>query len=167
VPPGWRSPQPALAAVGAANVILARRVGRVMPVPRRLAAVLVSRAVVQGGARLAEAVTRSWWPVLVPLAAMSRTCRRTIAAAALARAATALVDASAGADGGDHARGERGERRPGRVVELAAIASLRLIDDGAYSVGVWVGCLRHRTVLPLLPRRTTSPRGVGQLPFGR
>ncbi len=121
----------------------------------------------RGGGRLAEGGRRGpGGRCSVPLAAMSRTCRRTVAAAAVARAATAIIGARTGADAGDQVRGERGEHL-GQLVELVAIASLRLIDDGAYSVGVWLGCLRHRTVLlPLLPRRTTSPGRVGQLPFG-
>jgi hypothetical protein len=107
---------------------------------------------------------RSWWPLLLPLAAKSGTCRRVVAVAALARAAGTLPGPAGGA--GDHVRGEPGDPRDDWAVELAGIAALRLLDDCAYTVGVWLGCLRHRTVRPLLPRRTTSPRKVGPLPFG-
>jgi len=30
-------------------------------------------------------------------------------------------------------------------------AALKIVDDAAYAVGVWVGCARQRTVVPLLP----------------
>jgi hypothetical protein len=100
----------------------------------------------------------------LPLAARSATCRRAVAVAALARAAGAL----SGPTGGDrdHVRGANQEPRADWVVQLASTAALRLLDDCAYTVGVWLGCLRHRTIQPLLPRRTTSPRRFGPLPFG-
>jgi hypothetical protein len=33
----------------------------------------------------------------------------------------------------------------------AGYVAARLLDDLAYSVGVWQGCLAHRTVRPLVP----------------
>jgi len=41
--------------------------------------------------------------------------------------------------------------------------AVRLCDDVAYSVGVWRGCVRHRTVRPLLPRLwwRSKPGDVG------
>ena len=33
----------------------------------------------------------------------------------------------------------------------AGYAAARLLDDLAYSVGVWQGCLAHRTARPLAP----------------
>jgi hypothetical protein len=36
-------------------------------------------------------------------------------------------------------------------VPLPAYLGLRFLDDAAYCAGVWRGCLRERTLLPLLP----------------
>ncbi len=41
--------------------------------------------------------------------------------------------------------GRRPPLDPGRYV------AARLLDDAAYSVGVWHGCARRRTIAPLLP----------------
>jgi hypothetical protein len=42
------------------------------------------------------------------------------------------------------------QRRP--PMPAASYAADRLLDDLAYSVGVWQGCLTHRTARPLAPR---------------
>ena len=42
--------------------------------------------------------------------------------------------------------------------DSARYVSARLLDDVAYSIGVWQGCLRHRTARPLLPRLTWRGR---------
>ena len=36
-------------------------------------------------------------------------------------------------------------------VSLPAYLALRFLDDAAYCAGVWRGCLRERTLRPLLP----------------
>ena len=36
-------------------------------------------------------------------------------------------------------------------LDPARYAAARLLDDAAYSLGVWQGCLRRRTIRPLLP----------------
>jgi len=51
-------------------------------------------------------------------------------------------------------------RRARRVLAAAVVASghpLRVIDDVAYSIGVWRGVLRERTVAPLVPELTSWP----------
>ena len=40
---------------------------------------------------------------------------------------------------------------------LAACSPLRVMDDVAYSVGVWRGTLRERTIAPLIPELTSWP----------
>jgi hypothetical protein len=47
----------------------------------------------------------------------------------------------------------RGER----AVDPAAYVALRLLDDVAYGAGVWAGCARARTVVPLVPDLTSWP----------
>ena len=39
----------------------------------------------------------------------------------------------------------------GPPLDPARYVAARLLDDAAYSVGVWQGCLTRRTVRPLLP----------------
>jgi mycofactocin glycosyltransferase len=41
------------------------------------------------------------------------------------------------------------DRRP--PLDPARYVAARLLDDLGYSLGVWQGCARHRTVRPLLP----------------
>ena len=41
------------------------------------------------------------------------------------------------------------DRRP--PLDPARYVAARLLDDAAYSLGVWQGCLARRTVRPLLP----------------
>ncbi|WP_433192733.1 mycofactocin biosynthesis glycosyltransferase MftF [Nocardia sp. CA-107356] len=74
----------------------------------------------------ADALRRVWWPP----ALLSRRGRTVLAAALLSAAAA------------DLARGRN--PCPGIAADLA------------YGVGVWAGCLRHRTAEPLLPQRNRS-----------
>lgn len=80
--------------------------------------------------QLAEALRRTWWP----LALCSRRGRRLLCAAHLAAATESLFENSD--------------------------MTLRFADDLAYGLGVWVGCLRHRILTPLVPRihRTAKDR---------
>jgi len=94
------------------------------------AAVAVSaRALLRTGPHLAEAVRRAWWPILAIVTGRRR--RYVLGAAVLPIIAETLLR-------------RRGPRW----------AALRLADDLAYGLGVWSGCLRHRTAAPLLPRLT-------------
>ena len=81
---------------------------------------------------LSSAVTRTWWPVAIGAALVSRRARRAVVAAALA---PALVDWWQG----------------DRDLDPVRYAALRLADDLAYGAGVWAGCWRHRTIEPLRP----------------
>lgn len=105
------------------------------------------------GRILASAVTRSWWPVTLLLALVSRRARRVAVLCALG---PALLDWNADRPGID----------PGRAVVL------RLFDDLAYGAGVWVGCWRHRSARALRPDlRNWPPRrpttSTSQPPTGR
>ena len=81
---------------------------------------------------LGSAVSRTWWPVAVPAALAVRRLRLPVAALVLA---PPLLDWA--------------ERKP--PLDPARYVAARLLDDVAYSVGVWHGCLARRTVRPLLP----------------
>lgn len=100
-------------------------------VPARAAAALAVRAHLGAGAVLGAAVRRAWWP----MALWHRTGRRVLVASLLPCVVETLL-----------------RRRGPRWIML------RLLDDLAYSAGVWAGCLRHRTWRPLLPSITGMPR---------
>lgn len=86
----------------------------------------------QVGRNLASAATRVWWPIAVVLAVFSRRARLTLCAAA-------LVPALA----------EWWEKRP--RLDPVRFTLLRILDDGAYGIGVWTSVFRHRDPAPLIP----------------
>jgi mycofactocin system glycosyltransferase len=91
------------------------------------------------GRLLADAVTRVWWPLLLPLALLSTRVRRVLLAAAVV---PALLEWS--------------RTRP-RLDPFRYIA-VRALDGAAYGAGVWWGSIEARTVDPLLPDFTSWPR---------
>ena len=97
-----------------------------------LAARLAGGGTVAAARPLGSALSRTWWPLAIPAAVAVRRLRLPVAALILA---PPLLDWA--------------DRRPplGPVRYVAA----RLLDDAAYSLGVWQGCLRHGTIRPLLP----------------
>jgi mycofactocin system glycosyltransferase len=116
------------AAVGAALPL--RRLRR-SGIPTTAALAVTGRAQLGAGHALAEALRRTWWP----LALLTRTGRRAL----LLSLGACLVEALDGRHG---------------IGWLA----LRIADDAAYSLGVWTGCLRHRTLIPLSPQFTGRRR---------
>ena len=82
--------------------------------------------------RRSASLTRAWSPALV----LGLAFRRTRAVSALALLVPALSDWAADRQGLD----------PVRAV------AVHVADDVAYGTGVWVGCARERTVVPLIPR---------------
>ena len=91
------------------------------------------------GRLLANAITRVWWPLLLPLALVSKRVRRIWLAAAVV---PALVDWV--------------RTRP--AIDPVRYVVLRLLDDAAYGVGVWRGAIESRTAEPLVPDLTSWPR---------
>ena len=92
---------------------------------------------------LGSALSRTWWPVAIPAV---------LAVPKLRAPAAALILLPPLLDWAD--------RRP--PLDPARYVAARLLDDAAYSLGVWQGCLARRTVRPLLPliggkRRAASP----------
>ena len=81
---------------------------------------------------LGSALSRTWWPVAVPAAIAIRKLRLPVAALILV---PPLLDWA-------------GRKPP---LDPARYVAARLLDDAAYSIGVWQGCLTRRTVCPLLP----------------
>ncbi|MFZ2048361.1 MAG: hypothetical protein WAV12_30545, partial [Trebonia sp.] len=84
------------------------------------------------GRPLGGALSRTWWPVAIPAAVAVPKLRLPVAALILA---PPLLDWA--------------DRRP--PLDPARYVTARLLDDAAYSLGVWQGCLSRRTIRPLLP----------------
>ncbi len=99
----------------------------------RLAARLAGGGTVAAARPLGSALSRTWWPVAIPAAPLAvRSLRAPVAALILL---PPLLDWA--------------DRRP--PLDPARYVAARLLDDAAYSLGVWQGCLARRTVRPLLP----------------
>jgi mycofactocin glycosyltransferase len=98
----------------------------------RLAVRLVVGGTVEAGRPLGSALSRTWWPVAVPAAIAVPKLRLPVAALVIAPPLLDWID-----------------RRP--PLDPARYVAARLLDDAAYSVGVWKGCLDRRTFRPLLP----------------
>jgi mycofactocin system glycosyltransferase len=135
-------PVTAAALTGAATALLARRLSKVTGEHRGTAWLLAMRLAGGGtlaaGRPLGSALSRTWWPVAVPAAIALPRLRRPLAALILA---PPLLDWA--------------DRRP--PLDPARYVAARLLDDAAYSLGVWQGCLRRRTIRPLLPVIGPSP----------
>ncbi len=139
-------PAAGAAFVGASIALLARRLAQVTgeewPRPSartswRLAAQLAGGGTLTAGRPLGSAISRTWWPVAVPAAVAARRLRLPLAALVLAPPLLDWLD-------------RRPPLDPGRYV------TARLLDDIAYSIGVWQGCAEQRTARPLLPLVATG-----------
>ena len=91
------------------------------------------------GRIIAGAITRAWWPLVLPLALVSKRARRILAAAALL---PPLIDWV--------------RQRP--PLDPLRYVALRILDDAAYGVGLWQGAIGRRTAEPLLPDLTSWPQ---------
>ena len=115
------------------------------PAPARvahLAGAEVARGLGATGLALAHAVRRAWAPPLLVLAWR----RPRIAALIAAAFAVPVVQDALGAPDPD---------------ALAADASLRLLAELVALAGTWEGCVRGRTIRPLLPARHVPARIPG------
>ena len=106
---------------------------------RPTAIMLAARGHLGAGRQIASAILRTWWPLALPLAFGSRRARRALLAAAIV---PQLL--------------EWRERRP--PIDPIRFTLLRVAEDAAYCVGVWQGCVEHRTIAPLVPDLTSWPR---------
>jgi mycofactocin system glycosyltransferase len=156
-------PGVAVTLTGTATALLARRLSRVTgerwPLPAAPAAIpspadnskkrartgaawglavrLAGGGTLAAGRPLGSALSRAWWPVAIPAAVVIPRLRLPVAALILA---PPLLDWA--------------DRRP--PLDPARYVAARLLDDAAYSIGVWQGCLDRRTIRPLLP--VSGPR---------
>jgi mycofactocin system glycosyltransferase len=127
-----RRPFAALAALVTPVAILARRLRGLVRNPVAVAARIVAGGTVRGALPALRGVVRAWSPLLV----LGLTSRRSRRAAASAFLLAALDDWA---------------HNPGDL-DLVSYAALHVADDVAYGLGVWAGCARERTMLPLIPR---------------
>jgi hypothetical protein len=139
-----RRPALAAALTAGATALLARRLSRVTgerwPAPSlpaegaawRLAVRLAGGGTIAAARPLGSALSRTWWPLAIPAALAVPKLRGPLAALIVL---PPLLDWA--------------DRRP--PLDPARYVAARLLDDAAYSVGVWQGCLTRRTVRPLLP----------------
>jgi mycofactocin system glycosyltransferase len=139
-------PVTAAALTGTATALLARRLSRVTgepffprpPGPRagstawKLAIRLAGGGTLAAGRPLGSALSRTWWPLAIPAAVVVPRLRVPVAALTLV---PPLLDWA--------------DRRP--PLDPARYVAARLLDDAAYSIGVWQGCFRRRTARPLIP----------------
>jgi mycofactocin system glycosyltransferase len=146
------------AVTAASTVLLARRLARLTGQDRpwiadrvawRLAAQLAGGGTLASARPLGSAISRTWWPALLPAAIAQPRLRLPLAALILA---PPLLDWQ--------------DRRP--PLDPVRYLAARLLDDLGYSLGVWHGCARHRTARPLLPvlksRHADRPRSAPSEP---
>ena len=81
------------------------------------------------------ALCRTWWPVAVLIALLVPQKRRSIVTALAIGFTRRLTDG------------------PPQPDEALVDVSVGVLDDVAYGLGVWLGALRHRTIIPLLPAK--------------
>jgi mycofactocin glycosyltransferase len=105
----------------------------------RLAVRLAGGGTLAAGRPIGSALSRTWWPIAIPAAVVFPRLRLPVAALILA---PPLLDWA--------------DRRP--PLDPARYVAARLLDDAAYSLGVWQGCLKRRTIRPLLPSLGKSPQ---------
>jgi mycofactocin glycosyltransferase len=127
-----RRPVLALAVLSASVAILAHRLSGLVRDPVKVAAHIAGGGTTRAALPTLASLTRAWSPALV----IGLAFRRTRTAAALALIVPAL--------------GEWAAARQ-QVDPLRAVA-VHVADDVAYGTGVWLGCARAQTVVPLIPR---------------
>jgi mycofactocin system glycosyltransferase len=98
----------------------------------RLAVRLAGGGTLAAARPLGSALSRTWWPVAIPAALAVPKLRAPLVALVLL---PPLLDWA--------------DRKP--PLDPARYVAARLLDDAAYSLGVWQGCLARRTARPLLP----------------
>lgn len=127
-----RKPLLAAGTLAVSIVVLARRLGGLVDQPVKVAGQIAGGGTAKSALPALSGLARAWSPALVAALCWRRTRR----AAALALLAPAVGDWLV----------ERGALDPTRYV------ALHVADDVAYGSGVWLGCLKARTVAPLVPR---------------
>jgi mycofactocin system glycosyltransferase len=127
-----RRPVLAQAALVASIAILAHRLRGLVRDPVRVATHIAGGGTTRAALPALGSLSRAWSPALV----LGLAFRRTRRASALALLLPALGDISADSE----------------ALDAARAVALHVADDVAYGTGVWLGCARERTLVPLIPR---------------
>ncbi len=127
-----RRPLPAAGVLAASIFVLARRLEGLVDEPLKVATRIAGGGTARSALPALGGLTRAWSPALI----LALGWRRSRRIAALALLVPAAADWAA-------------ERR---ALDPVRFAALHVADDLAYGSGVWLGCLRARTLAPLLPR---------------
>jgi mycofactocin system glycosyltransferase len=127
-----RRPLPAAGVLAASIFVLARRLEGLVDQPVKVAGRIAGGGTARSALPALSGLVRAWSPALV----LGLCWRKTRPAAALALLAPATGDWLAAP----------------RALDPVRFAGLHVADDVAYGSGVWLGCLRERTLAPLLPR---------------
>jgi len=140
-----RRPVLAQAALAASVAILANRLAGLVRDPVAVAGRIAGGGTARSALPALGNLVRVWSPVLL----LGLASRRTRRAAALALLVPVVRDWA----------NDAGTLDPVRY------AGLHVADDAAYGAGVWAGCARARTVVPLVPRISWRSRvwSSGQL----
>lgn len=127
-----RRPVLAAAVLATSTGILARRLDTLVDDPVRVATTIAGGGTARSALPALAGLTRAWSPALV----VALCFRRTRGAAALALVVPALADWAS---------------NPGDL-DPVRYTAFHVADDAAYGAGLWRGCLRARTLRPLVPR---------------
>lgn len=103
-------------------------------------ALIAGRGLAAAALQLASVLCRSYWPVALPAAVVSRRCRRVVLIAAVV---DGMADWLVRRDSAEH------DARP---IGLGPYLILKRLDDLAYGTGVWSGVVRECNIGPLKPQ---------------
>jgi len=127
-----RRPVLAAGTLGVSALVLGRRLHGLVDRPLYAASRITAGGAAKSALPALGGLARAWSPALV-LGLASRRTRRVAVCALLAPAVSDWIT-------------DPGELDAGRY------GALHVADDVAYGIGLWLGCVRARTVQPLLPR---------------
>jgi hypothetical protein len=130
----FRRPVLALTALSVSIVVLAGRLRGLVRDPVGVATQIAGRGTTRSALPALASLTRAWAPAFV----LGLFFRRTRRASALALVVPALQEWAAAADQ--------------QTLDPVRVVALHVADDVAYGTGVWLGCARERTLVPLIPR---------------
>lgn len=133
-----RRPTLAAAVVATSILVLAKRLRGLVDDPLSVATRIAGGGTVESALPALSGLTRAWSPALAVALIPRRTRRGALAALLL----PALHDW----------RSEPGD------LDLVRYSALHVADDLAYGAGVWAGCLKERTLRPLVPRISLRSR---------
>ena len=119
--------------IGAASTVALERKISSQPDSRQLALRLAGRGNIHAGRMIAQAVTRTWWPIALLLSLCSRRARRVTCAAILLPSLMTWF-----------------AKKP--KVDPVSYCALKLADDVAYGTGVWKGVIATRDLGALTPK---------------